>query len=74
VQDNLHSSPLRISSVGVGMWLYWWGVTEFEGLPGWVRRFYLERLGAEVIEKMRVLRKSIKKSIRRLAHLEKLWT
>ncbi|RPB19569.1 LCM-domain-containing protein [Terfezia boudieri ATCC MYA-4762] len=28
-------------------------VREFEGLPEWVRRFYLERLGAEVIEKAR---------------------
>jgi len=26
-------------------------VREFEGLPEWVKRFYLERLGAEVIEK-----------------------
>ncbi|KAF8421636.1 hypothetical protein EV426DRAFT_536080, partial [Tirmania nivea] len=26
---------------------------QFEGLPEWVRRFYLERLGAEVIEKGR---------------------
>lgn len=28
-------------------------VKEFEGLPGWVRRFYMERLGAEYIERAR---------------------